>query len=148
LKIQYIFALVVIVVITIFGTGCTSQQSAIPDGATLVIVGQVDTEIGWLEEDVRAMDTIQVEAKNKKGEMDTDTGVKVADLLNLAGVKAKATNVVFVAADGTTAEISLADIQTCEECILSFRQNGGFSLIAPNLSKDAKLRGVVKFEVK
>jgi DMSO/TMAO reductase YedYZ molybdopterin-dependent catalytic subunit len=120
----------------------------IPENAALKITGNVENEIGWTEEKVRSMDTIQAESTNKQGETSTYTGVPVNDLLGKAGPKADATTLVLVADDGYSAEVPLADVQACEDCIVSFREQGGFSTVLPGFPGNAQVKGVVEIQVK
>ena len=57
----------------------------IPADAALKITGAVETEIGWTEDQIRAMDTVEAESTNKSGETSTYTGVSINDLLDKAG---------------------------------------------------------------
>ena len=91
----------------------------------LKITGNVSQEVGWTEEEVRAMETMEAESTNKSGETKTYTGVSVNKLLEEAGVADGATAVVFVADDGYTGELTLAEVQNCADCIVSFRRPGG-----------------------
>ena len=80
-------------------TACGSDKSAIPEDAALVIVGNVNQEIGWLEETIKSMESMDVKSTNSKGESDTYTGVSIKSLLEQAGVKPEATTIVFFADD-------------------------------------------------
>ena len=130
------------------GAAAEAPAGGIPDGAALKITGKVDQEIGWLEEDVRAMDAIEVESTNSKGVTDTYTGVLLSTLLEMAGPMADATTVTFVADDGYTAEAPLADLMACENCIASFRTNGGFSTVLPGYPGAVQVKGVIEIQVK
>jgi len=123
-------------------------KSGIPENAALKITGNVDQEIGWTEEQVRAMDTIDAESTNKNGETSTYTGVPIKDLLDKAGVKADATTIVFVADDDYTAEVTLAEVQGCADCIVSFRNQGGFSTVMPGFPGSLQVKGVIEIQVK
>jgi DMSO/TMAO reductase YedYZ molybdopterin-dependent catalytic subunit len=122
--------------------------SGIPENAALKITGSVENEIGWTEEKIRSMDTIEAESTNKAGETSTYTGVLIDDLLGKAKPNADATTLVFVADDGYTAEAPLADIQACADCIVSFRNQGGFSIVAPGFAGNVQVKGVVEIQVK
>ena len=122
--------------------------SGIPEDAALKITGSVENEIGWTEEKIRSMDTLEAESTNKDGETSTYTGVLISDLLGKAGPNADATTLVFVADDGYTAEAPLADIQGCADCIVSFRNQGGFSIVAPGFPGNVQVKGVVEIQVK
>jgi len=132
------------------GGGETNEE---PEAAPVVnialkITGAVGTEQGWSEEEVKALPTLDVEATNSKGELDTYTGVLISELIALAIPSGNATTLVLVADDGFTAEVALADVLTCENCILSFRSNGGFSSVLPDFAKNLQVKGVVELQVK
>jgi tungstate transport system substrate-binding protein len=116
--------------------------------AALKITGKVDQEMAWTEDEVKAMPTMEAERANKEGTMETYTGVSIAMLLELAGPKADATTIVFVADDGYTADLPLADALACENCILSFRTQGGFSSVLPDFSGKLQVKGVIEIQVK
>lgn len=125
-----------------------AQAAGVPDDAAFKITGNVETEVGWTEEKIRSMDTIEAQSTNKAGETSTYTGVRISDLLSKAGPNDSATTVVFVADDGYTAEAPLADIQACADCIVSFRNQGGFSIVAPDFPGNVQVKGVVEIQVK
>jgi hypothetical protein len=126
-----------------------AQEAAAPvSEAALKVTGKVDQEMAWTEEEVKAMPTTQAESTNSQGQAETYTGVLIADLLNLAGPQADATTVVFVAEDGSTAEIPLSEVMACTNCILSFRSKGGFSAVLPGYPGDMQVKGVVEIQVK
>jgi hypothetical protein len=96
---------------------------------------------------VRAMDTIEAESTNKKGETSTYTGVPINALLEKASVNESATTVVFVADDDYTAEVALSELQGCSDCIVSFRDQGGFSIVMPGFPSNLQVKGVVEIQV-
>jgi DMSO/TMAO reductase YedYZ molybdopterin-dependent catalytic subunit len=125
-----------------------AQAAGVPDDAAFKITGAVETEVGWTEEKIRSMDTIEAESTNKSGETKTYTGVRLTDLLSKADPQDGATTVVFVADDGYTGEAALAEIETCADCIVSFRNQGGFSIVAPGFPGNVQVKGVVEIQVK
>jgi hypothetical protein len=130
------------------GGGKPEKSSQVPENAAFKITGQVNTEIGWTEEEIRAMDTMEAESTNKKGETATYTGVLITDLLATAGPQGEATTLVFVAGDGSTGEAALAEVQACADCIVSFRNQGGFSIVMPGFPADVQVKGVIEIQVK
>jgi len=130
------------------GTPAEAPAAGIPEGAALKITGKVGQEIGWLEADVRAMETMEAQSTNKSGETETYTGVLMSKLLELAAPAPDATTLVFVADDGYTAEVPLADVLACADCIVSFRSNGGFSTVLPGFAGSAQVKGVIEIQVK
>ena len=125
-----------------------AEAAGVPDDAAFKITGAVETEVGWTEEKIRSMDTIEAESTNKQGETSTYTGVRISDLLSKAGPQDSATTLVFVADDGYSAEAPLADIEACADCIVSFRNQGGFSIVAPGFPGNVQVKGVVEVQVK
>lgn len=125
-----------------------AQAAGVPDNADFKITGKVKTEVGWTEEKIRSMDTIEAQSTNKSGETSTYTGVRISDLLSKADPEDDATTVVFIADDGYNAEAPLADIEACADCIVSFRNQGGFSIVAPGFEGGVQVKGVVEIQVK
>ena len=95
---------------------------------------------------LQAMPAVSASGKNNKGEGQTYTGVLLAELLKLAGPAAAAKTVVFVG-DGQL-EVPLAEITACGDCIASFRNQGGFSLLLPYYSGQLALKGLTEIQVK
>jgi tungstate transport system substrate-binding protein len=138
------------------GTPTPAPASAAPAGTSapaatataLKITGSVKTPQAWSEEQIKAMKTMQAESTNKQGQKSTYTGVLVADLLKLAEPLPEATTIVFVAEDGFTAEVTLAEALACPNCIISFRDQGGFSTVFPGFPGKLQVKGVVEIQVK
>ncbi len=141
------FALVLMASLLV-ACGSTPEPAVPPEPAALKITGSVSQEMGWAEEEVRAMETMDAESTNKQGETETYTGVSLNTLLDMAGPAADATTVTFVADDGNTAEMTLDELQACVNCIVSFRNQGGFSIVAPGFSSNVQVKGVIEIQVK
>jgi predicted nucleic acid-binding Zn-ribbon protein len=125
--------------------GSTEQPAG---DAALKVTGKVDQVMSWAEEEVKAMETMDAESTNKAGETKTYTGVSINNLLEMAGPAAEATTVVYVAADGSTAEVTLTEVQDCADCIVSFRNQGGFSIVMPGFPGNVQVKGVIEIQVK
>ena len=131
--------------------GCsTSAQPAggIPDDAALKITGLVEQEVGWTEDQVKAMETMVAESTNKAGATDSYIGVSINALLGLANPTTDAATVVYVADDGSTGEVALNEVQACQDCIVSFRNQGGFSTVMPGFPGAVQVKGVVEIQLK
>ena len=133
---------VVLFVSAILLTACSGGEVA------LKVTGNVAKEKGWTEAKVKAMKTLDVKSTNKDGETSTYTGVLITDLLAEAKPNADATSVVFVADDGYTAEVTLEELNACADCIVSFRNQGGFSTVMPDFSGKLQVKGVIEIQVK
>lgn len=125
----------------------SAEDTVEESSVALQITGMVDTEMAWAEEEVRAMDTIDAVSTNKDGEESTYTGVPIITLLEMAGVSADATKIVFVAEDGYTAEVTLEELNACADCIVSFRNQGGFSTVLPGFAGSVQVKGVIEIQV-
>ncbi len=126
----------------------TNAPDLAMDAPALKITGMVQSEMAWSEDEVKALPTLEVEAKNSKDELSKYTGVLISDLLALVSPKAEATTLVLIADDGFEAEVPLADVLACTNCILSFRDKGGFSSVLPDFAKNLQVKGVVEMQVK
>jgi hypothetical protein len=125
-----------------------AEPAGVPANAALKITGSVETEVGWTEEKVRSMNTVEADFIDKQGETQTYVGVPINDLLGKANPKGDATTLVFVADDGYAAEVPLADIQACGDCIVAFQDGGGFRIVAPGFPGNVQVKGVVEIQVK
>ncbi|MCC6146663.1 MAG: substrate-binding domain-containing protein [Anaerolineaceae bacterium] len=114
----------------------------------LMITGKVAEEKTWSEDDVKSLETMDVQAADKDGKMIDYKGVSLKGLLGMAKPDAGAATLVFVAGDGYSAEIPLADALACEECIVAFNDDGGFRMILPGMPMKLQVRGVVELQVK
>jgi len=126
----------------------TQAAGSIPANAALKVTGNVETEVGWTDEKIRSMDTISADYTDKSGETKTYSGVAINDFLGKAGPKGDATTVVLVADDAYSAELTLAEVQACADCIVAFSDDPGFRSVMPNLSSKAQVKGLVEIQVK
>jgi hypothetical protein len=137
---------VVLFVLALLMTACSSGGGG--GDVALKVTGSVAKEQAWTEAQVKGMDTMEAVSTNKDGETSTYTGVLITDLLAAAQPNAEATTVVFVADDGYTAEVTLEELNACADCIVSFRNQGGFSTILPGFSSKLQVKGVIEIQVK
>ena len=113
----------------------------------LQVTGDVANEQAWTEDEVKAMNAVDVESTNNKGETSTYTGVLLSDLISAAEPNADANLVTFVADDGYTAEVGLEELMACADCIASFRNNGGFSTVLPGYEGKLQVKGVIEIQI-
>lgn len=149
---KYIKTLLITLIMAAFlMTACAAGgESAPPDSGeiALTVTGNVANEQAWSEAEVRDMQTMEVESTNKDGETSTYTGILITSLVDEAGPGADASAVVFVADDGYTAEVTLEELNACADCIVSFRNQGGFSTVMPGFSGKLQVKGVIEIQVK
>lgn len=114
----------------------------------LKITGKVAEEKSWAEDEVKALETMDVQAANKDGQMVDYKGVSLKGLLEMAKPANEATALVFVADDGYSAEMPLADAVSCEKCIVAFDDAGGFRMVLPDFSTKLQVKDVIEIQVK
>jgi len=119
------------------------------EGADFAIVGKVDTEMGFMEADLRALDVVTINAEHPKNGAQDFEGVRLSELFSLVGLHSGATTLIVTASDGFTAEISLADVLASPDCLLGFTNTpGDFKLVMPGLPSNTWVKDVVKIEAK
>ena len=88
-----------------------------PADASLLVKGLVDSEKTLTMADLTAMNVLNISVEHpKKGAIDV-TGVRLIDILALLSIKPEATTVSLIATDGFSANIPLADILACDNCL-------------------------------
>jgi len=114
----------------------------------LKITGKVAKEKSWAEDEVKALETMDVQAANKDGKMIGYKGVSLKGLLELAKPASDAATLAFVAGDGYSAEMPLTDALNCKNCIVAFDDGGGFRMVLPDFSTKLQVKDVVEIQVK
>lgn len=117
------------------------EEAAEAPGDAALKVGETAFSMGQLE----GMDTIVSEATNKDGSTTEYTGVPVTDLINAAG--AAGSRLVFIASDGYEAELSLAELEGCVDCIVAF-DGEELRLVLPGFPSSVQIKGVIEILVK
>jgi hypothetical protein len=118
-------------------------------GSAFAVTGMVKTPTGFTEESLRALDVVTITAEHPKSGSADYEGVRLSDLLDLAGVKDGATTLVITADDGFSSEVSLAEVLVIPDCLLGFTETPGkFKMVMPGLPSNTWVKGVVSIEVK
>jgi len=138
-----IFVLSVLLFVLLMG--CTSEDAG---PVLLQVSGTVEKETGFTEKDLNGLGLTDVDFTEKSGDVSTYTGVLVRDVLAEVGVTSEASEVVFVGDDGYEAEMTLEEVQTCEDCTVALLDEGGLKMIMPGFSGKLQVKGVIEFRVK
>lgn len=118
------------------------------DEGELQVLGLVNAEVGLMSADLRAWNLVTLTIEHpKKGELEYE-GILVNDLLAAIGVQDGATTLVLTADDGYSAEVPLADLAACMDCILEIREDGTFTTAMPAFETSTWIKGLVKLEIK
>jgi hypothetical protein len=123
-------------------------ETLAPAEGSLVIVGRVGNELSLTEDALRAMGVVTIQAEHPKDGMQEYEGVRLASLLQIAQVQPEATKVVFTASDGYSAEINLATLLSCADCMLAFGEMPGcFWTVMPGQATALWVKEVTKIEI-
>lgn len=113
-----------------------------------VITGMVETPTGWMIDDLKKLEVVQLSVEHpKKGKMDVE-GVLLKTLFDVVKVKAEAATLVLTASDGYTAEAKMADVLACKDCLVQFTEDGKLNAVMPGLESSTWVKEIVKFEIK
>jgi hypothetical protein len=114
----------------------------------LVITGAVEKPLGLNEADLRGMEVVKITAEHPKKGTEDYEGVRLSALLGLAKPTASAKKIVFTAADGFSAEVALADVQGCADCLVAFTNTPGkLKMVMPKLPSNLWVKDVNKIEL-
>ena len=124
----------------------TATLDVVP--GSVVIVGRVGNQLTLSEDALRAMGVVTIQAEHPKDGLQEYEGVRLASLLLLVQVEPEATKVVFTASDGYSAEIDLATLLGCPDCMLAFGEMPGcFWTVMPGQASSLWVTEVTKIEV-
>lgn len=123
-------------------------EMVLPEGAALMVFGQVMNKLTLGMENLQAMNVVELEAEHPKKGMQSYQGIRLNDLLNLAGADPAALTLVITASDGYQAEVSLGDVRNCADCLIAFADDGSLSMVMPGLESNFWIKQVNFLEVK
>jgi hypothetical protein len=133
----------------LIGCGSEPAPTEVPAGPpALVVKGSVEQELNLSIEGLKALGVVQITAEHPKiGPQDYE-GVLLRSVLDEAGVQGDATSLVLTASDNYEAEVALADVEGCSDCMVAFRDDGTLGMVMPGLSSKAWVKFVVSIELK
>ncbi len=115
----------------------------------LLISGMVNVEFGLSKDALSRMEMVTISAQAPKAEAAQDfTGVRIVDLLGQAEPTADAATLAVVAYDGYEAQLDLAEVLACTDCLVGFDQTGKLRTIMPGFGGGAWVKDVVKLDVR
>lgn len=127
----------------------TSASTASASKATsggIVFTGLVDYPMTFTALDMDYMDWATITADEPElGTMDYE-GVRLDDILTYVGVQPDAQTLVMTALDGTTAEVSLADLPS--DALLTIADDDSLNTVMPGLAAAAWVKDVVAMKCK
>jgi len=115
-----------------------ADETAVEESALLV--GEMEFTMSQLE----AMNTLEVEYTGKDDTVTPFIGVPVLDLIAEAGLTGD--TVVFTASDGYEAELPLADLESCPDCVAAFDRDE-LRLVLPGFASNVQVKGLVGIQM-
>lgn len=94
--------------------------------------------------DIQKAEVMSVDYTNKKGETAIYTGYLLNDLLSDV---TETSTIIFAAGDGYKAEMSGADLLACNNCIITFEDDGTLRLVMPDLSSKLQVKNLVEITI-
>jgi DMSO/TMAO reductase YedYZ molybdopterin-dependent catalytic subunit len=134
-----------------------SSDSAIPSPTptavpanmgSLTIKGMVNQELTLKDADLRAIETITINAQGKNGPQDFN-GVLLNPLLDKAGIKDGSAKLIFTASDNYSGDVNLSDVRDCSKALLAFMDTpGAYMIVLPDQPTSTWVKNVILIEVK
>lgn len=125
-----------------------TSATASTNGPALTVGGAVDNELSLSIDDFKALGVVQITATHpKKGDQEYQ-GVRLSTVLEKAKPKAEATKLVLTASDGYTAELALADVQGCANCLLAIGDDGKLSTVMPDMEGTFWVKDITQIKLK
>ena len=120
--------------------------AAEPAGDVVLTISGAE-ETTFTQADLEALGVITMSTEHPKKGMQEYTGVSLKAVLEQAGVDATAGKLVVTASDGYTSELVAADVLACEDCLLSFGDDGSLNLVMPGMESSTWAKSVVQITV-
>ncbi|NMC52433.1 MAG: hypothetical protein GYA48_02205 [Chloroflexi bacterium] len=130
----------------------SAEEPAAPAAAAgpvegdVVMMGSVAAPMGWMLDDLKAMEMSTIKANHpKKGEVEYE-GILLSDLFELTGPAEDAEMLVVRASDGYEIEIPAADVLACADCVLVIDEEDVPGLVMPGFETSTWVKGVAELE--
>ncbi len=118
------------------------------NSGSLTITGMVNQETILTDSQLRAMETVTVNAVGKNGPQDFQ-GVLLNSILDQAGIKAGASKLTLTASDNYSADVNLSDIRNCPKALLAFMDTPGtYMIVLPDQPTATWVKNIIAIEVK
>ncbi|MHC1783073.1 MAG: molybdopterin-dependent oxidoreductase [Anaerolineaceae bacterium] len=124
-----------------------AETAELPEGKALMINGQVDSPLTWSMDELKALEVVKMTVEHpKKGSQNVE-GVRLLELLKLAGGKVDAKNILFTAGDGFTVTSDLKTILDCKDCLVVFDDPETLRLAMPGLDSGLWVKEIIAITI-
>ena len=127
------------------GTTASSSTESGTSGS-IVFSGLLDYPMTFTALDMDYMHWVTITADDPTLGSTEYEGVPLSDIFAYVGVRSAATTVVITAADGSTSEVTLADVSS--DALLAVGDDDALSTVMPGMASSAWVKDVVKMEFK
>jgi hypothetical protein len=131
-------------------TAASSATTAADDDSaqsgSIVVSGLVDYPMTFTAVDMDYMDWVTATADDPTSGFTSYDGVHLSDIWSFLGVQTDAKTVTITGADGTTADVTLADISG--DALLAVADDGSFNMVMPGMGAQAWVKAVVTMDFK
>lgn len=125
-------------------TAAEAEQAA----GGITIQGLVATTLSLTQDDLRAMEVVELTLEHPKNGAQKYEGVRLNALLDEAGVKPEAGRLILTAADGYAVEVPLEEVRACTDCLVAFTDEPDtLQLAMPGMSSSAWVKGIATVDV-
>jgi hypothetical protein len=142
--------IVLLVAILIAACGATPTVAPTPVPVAppaLAIFGKVNTPLQPTLDEVKALGVEKLTLEHPKNGPTEYEGVRLSKLLDQAGLAADAATISFVASDGFSADVAVADVKACADCLVAI-DGATLNMAMPGMSSKSWVKDVVTIEVK
>jgi DMSO/TMAO reductase YedYZ molybdopterin-dependent catalytic subunit len=147
-------ALVAAVALSAVACGSSSQTTTsasvgsteIGTSGSIVFSGLIDYPMTFTALDMDYMDWVTIAADDPELGSTKYEGVHLSDIFSYVGVQADAKTVVITAADGSTSEVTIADVSS--DALLAVADDNTLSTVMPGMASAAWVKDVVKMTFK
>ena len=125
-----------------------TQATEAPAGdVALTVTGAVDQALALSLVALDELEVVEASVEHPKKGVQTFTGVRLVDLLELAGVADDASRLTMTASDGYSNHTSMADIRACSDCLVALTDEGTLNMVMPGMEGGLWVKDVVTIEI-
>jgi len=143
-----LFSIVLLATVLSGACGATAGTTTVAAGPpALTVQGKVSRELKLTLDDLKALGVEKLTAEHPKNGPTEYEGVRLSKVLDKAGLAADAATFVFSASDGFSAEVAVADVKGCADCLVAI-DGSTLNMVMPGMPSKSWVRMVVSIEAK
>jgi DMSO/TMAO reductase YedYZ molybdopterin-dependent catalytic subunit len=130
-----------------------TQETAVVElpviDVTLAITGKVTSPLTLTGADLAAIQRTTLSTQPPGEDEPVDfVGIPLNTLLDTAGLQTDATKVIFTASDGYSAEVTLAELRDCPDCLIAFDEGEGYLMdVLPGFAGNTWVKYLIQIDI-